>query len=148
MKSTADTPNRIEDKEWVESTYSLSEFGDPDYKFYTLYGTLIAIGYRRIVYGDHGPYIELIPENLIENAWKGVIDKGQHAWYNERYPKDGSNCKLYIQKYTVKTIPNPPKGKRSCNNNRADGYADYLVDKLYISPEDIQKPDDNILFNL
>jgi len=37
----------------------------------------------------------------------------------------------------VKNIPNPPKGKYSCNHNRVDGYADYKIGRFYISPYDL-----------
>jgi len=135
FQTTADSPNRIRDKQWVEETYNLDEFGCSAYEIYTLKRTLIAIGYIRIVYGDHGPYIELDEKNLIEDNWKPIIRKSKYAYYDERYPIDGSECMLYIQKRRVTDLANPPKGKRSVRNDRIGGYADYRVGKLYISPE-------------
>ena len=56
--TTAIYPNRIEDKQKVESLKGWKEEGDDKVVFYTRLGYLFAIGYKRIVYGDHGPYIE------------------------------------------------------------------------------------------
>ena len=77
--STVDSPNRERDRKFVEAEWELSEFGDSDYEFYTMMGTLIAIGYVRMVYGDHGPYIEFEESNLIEEAWGPIKHKGPKA---------------------------------------------------------------------
>lgn len=90
-----------------------------------------------MVYGDHGPYIELSPENLIEEAWLPIIEKSGYAYYDERYPKDGSECKLYIQKKSVRCLPNPPKGKDL--SQTIDWVRDMQIIKLenYISLQKI-----------
>ena len=56
--TTAIYPNRIADKEKLECKYMIGEFGNSTTKFYTSTGCLFATGYNRIVYGDHGPYVE------------------------------------------------------------------------------------------
>lgn len=48
----------------------LREEGRPNTLFWTPKKTLIAHGYLRVVYGDHGPYIEFLPEHMIRDAWK------------------------------------------------------------------------------
>lgn len=135
--SQIDSENRKRDAERIALTLGLSEEGDPTTEFFTMHGTLIAKGYLRIVYGDHGPYIEFLPSQMVRDAWRLSAKKGPMAWYDECQPKDGANCKLYVQKRDVKMLPNPPRGKYSANNNRRNGYADYRVGRLYISPDDI-----------
>jgi hypothetical protein len=44
---------------------------------------------------------------------------------------------LYVQKRTVSTLKNPPAGAHSVNNNKPEGYADYKVGMLYISPDNL-----------
>lgn len=41
MITTADTPNRINDKQWVEENYNLPEFGSSTQKIYTIRGSWI-----------------------------------------------------------------------------------------------------------
>ena len=52
-------------KSWrsrVENNVGLAEFGDAWTEFYSsVDGLPIARGYDRIVYGDHGPYVERLP---------------------------------------------------------------------------------------
>ena len=97
----------------------------------------MAVRYERMVYGDHGPYIELRPDDIVRSAWKVGRKKSDQAYYQECYPKDGSNVKLYVQKRTVANLPNPPAGKWSVKNNRKEGYADYRVGMLYIDPDQV-----------
>ena len=134
--STADTPNRIQDKTRVEQR-GLPEEGNTTTSFFTKKGTLVATGYTRIVYGDHGPYVEFKPQHMIRAAWKNGRPKSDAAYYLECWPCDGSKCLLYVQKRTVAHLPNPPSGQYSCNNNRPEGYADYKVGMLYISPDNL-----------
>lgn len=135
--SQIDSPNRQRDAARISQRLGLAEEGNPTTEFFTKAGTLIARGYLRIVYGDHGPYLEFLPNQMVREAWRLSVKKGPQAWYDECQPKDGSNCKLYVQKRDVKMLRNPPRGRYSVNNNRLGGYADYRVGRLYISPDDI-----------
>ena len=137
MNTTADSWNRIRDKQVLEYRTGLTEEGNETRKFYSKKGTLLAKGYIRIVYGDHGPYIEFDDRHLIHENWKIRKIKGARAWYDECEPIDGSRVTLYVQKKPVTMLPNPPKGKYSARNNRKEGYADYKVGMLYISPDDL-----------
>lgn len=135
--TTADSPNRIKDKQRIESTTILKEDGYP-VSILSPKGSLLATGYTRIVYGDHGPYIELKPEYINRSQWKAGRPKSPvYAYYQECYPIDGSNVKLYVQIKDVKNLPNPPAGKYSTRNNRKEGYADYKVGMLYIDPDQV-----------
>ncbi len=65
FQTTAIYENRLQDKEELESKLDLSEEGDFSTEFYSpSSGTLLFKGYERIVYGDHGPYIEFKLNNI------------------------------------------------------------------------------------
>lgn len=132
MKSTAIYPNRLSDKKEVETTFSLNEFGNHEKLFKTSEGLLVAEGFERIVYGDHGPYIEFFKEQIVWSSWQ--INRKNIGYYNIYFPTDGTKVQLYFQRRTVELLPNPPKGTRSFQGNRVDGYDDYIVGKCYISP--------------
>lgn len=133
--TTADTPNRIRDKRRVELATGLQETGNDSTRFFTYKGLLVAVGYTRIVYGDHGPYVEFKERHVqIKNlrcSRKGI------GYYNKWYPIDNSGILFYEQLKTVEDLPNPPKGKYSVSNRRKEGYADYRVGRWYVSPDDI-----------
>ena len=134
--STVNSPNRLRDQARVEAEHGLSESGRSDVVFEDKRGEVIARGYERLVYGDHGPYIEFRPRQICWDAFVHHKVKGPGRHYHEHYTSD-SGVKLYDQFRTVRDQPNPPPGKYSCNNNRREGYADYRVGRLYISPDDI-----------
>ena len=136
--SQQDTPNRVRDANRVGAEYGLSEEGNDHREFWTKNGTLIARGYLRVVYGDHGPYVEFLPKHMVASrkVWQRVTSKGPKAYYDEFKPVDGSTCKLYWQLRPVTDLRNPPAGKYSKPMNRAGGYADYRAGRVYISPDD------------
>lgn len=80
--------------------------------------------YNRIVVGDYGAYIEILPEDIIHENIK-VKDGQEYRDFDERYSKhtkyswltsnDTSDIKIYFQKKTV-------------------DYADYVPGRYYISP--------------
>lgn len=137
METTAIYPNRLEDKNFVENQFKLLEFGNDTTEFYTIKGTYIAKGYVRVVYGDHGPYIEFLPKHI-----KGIMVKK----FNKPLPKDsyyewltildGSQIKIYDQKRDVKNLPYAPQGGH--REYRKEGYADYKPGMIYISPYELQ----------
>ena len=129
--TTLGLANRLADKAEVEAKLGLSEDGRGfTGEIQTPSGTTIATEYTRIVYGDHGPYIEFEAGDIDLTNWQ-IRKKGTKAWYDEAR-LDG--VMVYIQKRDVSTLPNPPAGKRSTRNNRAEGYADYQPGMLYIDP--------------
>lgn len=102
--------------------------GDPAAELYSSAGTLIAVGYEKIVIGDYGAFLEINKENVIGKNLE--IKKGQEYRYNDpKYKdnvkylwyttKDDSDVKIYYQK---KTVP----------------YADYKPKKFYISPYEVE----------
>lgn len=133
-ETTADTPNRQYDKNIIEKTIGIKEKGDRKTRIYNQSGLLLLQGYSRVVYGDHGPYIEFTKKNIIEKSWNPLKLRGEKAYYDERYSIDGKNY-MYWQKKPVTYLPNPPKTGSSYyfNNRTYEGYADYRVGRGYIS---------------
>ena len=62
--STAIYPNRLEDKIGLEKDLSLSEEGNDETMFFLPDKMVFATGYTRIVYGDHGPYLEFARKHI------------------------------------------------------------------------------------
>jgi hypothetical protein len=135
LNTTAIYPNRVKDKERVEAM-GLPEFPSGPITLRTKAMTHICNEYVRVVYGDHGPYIEIEKSktNFTRFAFR---QKSPFAWYDEWYANDSTRTMLYEQKKTVNMLPNPPKGKYSFNGNRKEGYADYKVGMIYVSPDDV-----------
>lgn len=137
MKTTATYPNRVKDKERIERIFKLNEFGNHETEFFTKRGTLLAKGYVRIVYGDHGPYIEFDKSHIVaplERKFSTPVPAT--AYYEWLVVKDGSNVKVYDQKKDVKNIPYTPKG--GYREYRKEGYADYKPGMIYVSPWELQ----------
>ena len=133
LETTAKYPNRLKDKKKIETLYSLEEFGNQNREFFTSKNTLIAIGYNRIVYGDHGPYIEFELSNFkVELIRKFNNSPPNDAYYEWMIVNDNSETKIYRQLRDVNNLPNPPP--TGFRGNRIEGYADYLPGKYYISP--------------
>ena len=132
-ETTAIYPNRRRDKTRVEHELHLTEKGNETTRFQTPLGTLLAVGYVRIVYGDHGPYIEFRKDQIraeLEPKFKTPLPS--HCYYEWLIPTDGSEVKVYDQKKDVKNLKNAPAG--GYKGNRTEGYADYKVGMIYISP--------------
>ena len=77
--STATYPNRRKDKADIEKFKGFSEEGSKIIDIHTSPGrdhktTRICRGYRRVVYGDHGPYLELNTTlNGTNLGWSGSL---------------------------------------------------------------------------
>eukprot|EP01052_Picozoa_sp_SAG31_P003091 SAG31_NODE_115_length_24128_cov_47.693912_14_plen_322_part_00 len=105
---------------------------------------LLAVGYERLLFGDHGPYFEFTDFGCGQLHRTAFGPAHPKVHYDEHYSvaaEDGVSCrpaKLYRQKLTVRDKPNPPKeGPYWVANNRADGYADYRIGFCYISCDDV-----------
>ena len=145
FQTTAIYENRLSDKLNVEADLKLSEEGNPNNKFYDPNGHLLIIGYDRIVYGDHGPYIEFSLNNIrckLKSKFGNYVDYNNLPGEDFKYyyywlqPICGCDIKIYLQIKTVHNLPNAPKradGRPSCFN-RAEGYADYKRGYFYIDP--------------
>jgi alpha-L-fucosidase len=62
FKTTAVYPNRASEKDSLERDTDLVEGGSPEMLFFSREGLPLAKGYARIVYGDHGAYVEFLRE--------------------------------------------------------------------------------------
>ena len=71
----------------------------------------VAKGYRRIVYGDHGPYLEFDYDQIHWPSFERKI-KSEKAYYDEAHSEDGK-VKHYSQTKMVGNCPNPPRGTPS-----------------------------------
>jgi hypothetical protein len=115
-------------EEYLNSLPSeLDIYGNNNFNIYSKHKTLIATGYDRIVIGDYGAFIEIGIDKMILDNCK--MKKGQeYRYFDEKYrdnvkyiwltANDNSDIKIYFQKKTVV-------------------YADYKVDKFYVSPYEI-----------
>lgn len=130
MDTTATYPNRVRDMVDQEGDVGFPEFPMSIIDVYTKSGLLVSHGYHRVVYGDHGPYIEMHNSQVIWDNFsctrKGV------GYYDKWYSADG--VMLYDQLKTVANLPNPPSGRFSFRGNRKEGYADYRVGMVYVDP--------------
>ena len=118
-------------REGYRRRLNLPEFppdGEP-VRFMTKSGTLVAIGYERVVLGDLGPYIEFderqvvrdsleVPKNQLWRLLWLEPDPQKRCYYWEFRSVDKSRVKAYFQQRTV-------------------DYADYKVGMYYISPFDL-----------
>jgi hypothetical protein len=132
FKTTAIYENRIRDKKELFAEILFTEEGDSQTLFLTSKDNLLCTGYERIVFGDHGPYIEFSIYQVNFDNW--FSERLGLGYYDKFYPRDESRILMYAQRKTVEKLPNPPKGKRSFRGNRKEGYADYKVGMFYISP--------------
>ena len=100
-------------------------------------GEHILRGYNRVVYGDHGPYVEF--EGGMVMAQLRALDRSKepHRYYDTFYT--ACNTKVYWQRRSVGGKSNPPQnGSYYCNNNREEGYADYKVGKWYVAVDEMR----------
>jgi len=129
--TTAIYPNRLEDKKKVEAIYSLQEHGNDATEFYDNKGKLFAIGYERVVYGDHGPYVEFRKGHIISKLQpKWDADCPDDSYYELLVSVNDPFIEVYDQKRDVKKLKNPPKG--GFRGNRSEGYADYKPGMFYV----------------
>ena len=117
----------------VEKELGLKEFGDDFVEFFTTKFTKIFVGYRRIVFGNHGPYVEFEPKHLVGNLVnKFSSNTPKDAYYEWKTVNDESDVKIYWQLKDVKNLKYAPKGGHS--GKCEEGYADYIPFHFYINP--------------
>eukprot|EP00746_Dinoflagellata_sp_MGD_P086656 gnl/MRDRNA2_/MRDRNA2_34321_c0_seq1.p1 gnl/MRDRNA2_/MRDRNA2_34321_c0~~gnl/MRDRNA2_/MRDRNA2_34321_c0_seq1.p1 ORF type:complete len:363 (+),score=46.69 gnl/MRDRNA2_/MRDRNA2_34321_c0_seq1:210-1298(+) len=139
-KSTADSWNRRRDKQRVEGSLRIGEWGNGSTVFVDPMepDITLARGYERIVYGDHGPYVEFTKAQVKWDAFPTTIRKHGYAYYDEHWTATRF-VQAYEQKRHVRHKPNPPFENRwSAFNNRWDGYADYRPGFVYMSADALQ----------
>ena len=81
-----------------------------------------------------GPYIECEQNDLIKDMF---VIEAERAYFNLLSTHD-KYVTAYSQKKTVKDRANPPSdAKYRDTRNRAEGYAQYRVGKVYFSPDEV-----------
>jgi hypothetical protein len=98
--STIDSVNRVRDADIVSRCRGISEEGNEKTQFQSAinrHPTILATGYTRVVYGDHGPYVEFEERHLEMQNWPRIKEKGKNAFYDERFTEDGK-VMLYVQR--------------------------------------------------
>lgn len=142
MGSTAIYSNRIYDKRRLEATIGLPEFGGPQV-FRTLGGAMFATAFVRVVYGDHGAYVEFARDHVVAPLVGRFGDSATalppptvpHYYVWLEVP-GAPGLKVYWQIKPVTDKPNAPArddGRPSCFNRRK-GYADYRRGMMYVDP--------------
>jgi hypothetical protein len=111
---------KLEDKKQIQ----IAETGDDTTRFVTESGLLISEGYKRVVFGGRGAYVEFNPTNIIhtnihipENQLFRLSDP--RIYYIEFRSCDDSLIKVYYQMRTV-------------------AYADYKIGQFYICPTQLK----------
>lgn len=162
---------RLQDQRRVQDTLGLKEVGNDTTIFRaresnglssTLHGShgpIIARGYVRVIYGDHGPYIEFNEHQVNWQAWPHFFDKSHYGnlrFYDEyftvksneemerRWWEEGSNSKegllmLYAQTKSVDNQPWAPgsstNAEKALRKARSSGYADYRAGFYYVAAD-------------
>lgn len=86
-------------------------------------GNAFLSSYNRMVIGNHGPYIEFAETDImqfvvmkvIHETWRPAFDKAKYVWMTPVIDGIPQEVKVYHQRWPVK-------------------YADYVKDRLYVSP--------------
>ena len=140
FKTTVDSSNRRRDRNRVISQTGLREEGDKQTEIASRSQpeVLLAKEYERIVYGDHGPYMEFKYDQVNWQQFKNYDNKRGNPYYLES-SNANETVKAYRQLRDVKGKPSPPKGLYSQRNSRQEGYADYKPNRVYIPVDSIER---------
>jgi hypothetical protein len=144
--STIDCDNRRRDAHRVQERLGLElpEAGS-DTNALMVRAICVARGYTRVLYGDHGPYFELLDCCVNWPLFRRHILKGPQRHYHEHHVTVAATAEfpnaipvmVYDQFRDVGDEPNPPPGEWSYDNNRAAGYAPYVPGRLYLSADTV-----------
>ena len=138
-ESTVDTPNRERDRSRILAKGFVEFPSETKVKTKCkATGVQVANGYVRLLFGDHGPYLELLHEHVCWEAFVHHKLKGPLRHYHEHLTRD-RGIQIYEQFRSVHDEPHPPPGEWACDNNRPEGYADYRPGRIYM-PADLVEP--------
>jgi len=158
------TMKRLRDQRVVQETLGLKEIGNLTTVFRELIGEkylgpVLAYGYERVVYGDHGPYLEFTEAQINWDAWPHFHDKaafGKLRSYDEYFtahsfplwqqrwneaksltagpPKKPSSDGLLMLYAQVQSVENKPWAPSAVTPPRYNtGYADYRESCYYMA---------------
>merc|ERR1712129_65129 len=108
---------------------------------------VFAVGYDRVVYGDHGPYIEFSKSQICWEAWPHYFEKTKRNPYFHEYYTEASHSSwssndrrpvlmLYAQLRTVADRPWAPGAGPDTHAGRPNGYADYRPGRFYVPADE------------
>jgi hypothetical protein len=141
--SAVDSSNRKRDQLYVESMLGIPEFAPSTassaVEFVSRADPSLALarGYVKVVYGDHGAFIELQRDHVVwasfplHNEEKKLVAE---RFYDEHFTADKS-VMLYEQRKTVGARP-PNDGVGVVVKGR-ESYADYQPGRFYLSVKDV-----------
>jgi len=161
------TMNRLRDLWRVQRQLQLNEVGDdvtifkerilpnvrPDCRPFGDKPVVFAVGYERVVYGDHGAYIEFAQSHIRWKAWPHYFDKSKfRSYFHEYYTRashsiweakwqmwDPSPTKgvlmMYAQSRPVTDRPWAPGAGTDPHAGRPSGYADYRPGYFYVAAD-------------
>jgi hypothetical protein len=159
------TLNRLRDLWRVQRYLKLNEVGDDTTVFWErpLPGVchsvnkkpvVFAVGYERVVYGDHGAYIEFNESQICWKAWPHYFDKkryrsyfdeyytvASHSLWSEKWKNWDANptkgvLMLYAQSRSVSDRPWAPGAGSDPHAGRPTGYADYRPGYFYCTVDE------------
>lgn len=96
---------------------------------YTLKGLQIATGFRRVVYGGRGAYVEFEDRHMLQD---NLVITGGSEWRSD------PDHVLYNKCYFILYNPRGEPATRVYYQRRVVDYADYVVGRWYISPIKLQ----------
>eukprot|EP00929_Paragymnodinium_shiwhaense_P039820 TRINITY_DN20865_c0_g1_i1.p1 TRINITY_DN20865_c0_g1~~TRINITY_DN20865_c0_g1_i1.p1 ORF type:complete len:490 (+),score=74.31 TRINITY_DN20865_c0_g1_i1:95-1564(+) len=160
------TMNRLKDQLHVQATLGLREVGNDNTVFRekaipgttsssasSSPGVIVATGYERILYGDHGAYVEVRPEQVNWEAWPHYFNKRTYNSYYDEYYTAASHKRwetawehwnwkpkgillLYAQLHAVADRPwAPGASNENAHAFRPHGYADYRPGYFYFAAD-------------
>lgn len=144
--STADTSHRKILRYKVEKRLKLPEYpnmkgkdaDDPPVVFSDKSGVAFARGYERVLYGDHGSYLELSQRHLVNAYGFTRKNKGPSGHYDIYIGSKGNCLEMYYQHRPVVDRADPPQGPDAKKAGRAEGYADYRSGMFYVDVKKIR----------
>ena len=134
--TTCSTQYRIWMRDLVSRDLGLEEQGREEVEF-RCQGTVIAKGYRRIVFGSHGPNVEFDRRQVMRRRWRQERVKNRETCYYQElflWPR-GKGPMLYEQVREVRQWC-PPKNLPSRWSRVEwirEPYADYRPGRFYLS---------------
>lgn len=107
---------RRSDKDRVEMLLGLMEYGDDVTEFRTIGSDLqLAVGYNRVIYGDHGPYVEFAPEHVNWDTFPVFIKHPKKSRYDLCMTKD-ERWVLFAQKRLMRSASDDGHSPSSKNS--------------------------------
>jgi hypothetical protein len=96
----------------------------------------LAAAINRVVYGDGGPYFEVLDEKVVKKS----LGRINHRKYFDLHQAVDGSTEAYHQKRTVHDKPNAPRSavlRDPQHRPQGVGYADYRIGRWYFDPDQV-----------